>query len=114
MGAVGLPDLLDLIKADSPAAAWNAAQRAVQFAEQADDVLRSAAATRCLAEVHMRARSLEEASRTAFLAATYPGTAPARERATVLCLRGGNGQAEPVLGRARSRALSRLSAIPWA
>ena len=78
-----------LIKADSPAAAWNAAQRALQLAEQADDVLRSAAATRCLAEVHMRARSFEEASRTAFLAATYLDTAPARERATVLCLRGG-------------------------
>ena len=30
--------------------AWNAAQRAVQFAGQADDVLRSAAATRCLTE----------------------------------------------------------------
>jgi hypothetical protein len=78
-----------LIKADSPAAAWNAAQRAVQLAEEADDVLRSAAATRCLSEVHMRVRNFEEASRTAFLAATYLDTARPRDRATVICLRGG-------------------------
>lgn len=77
-----------LIKADSPAAAWVAAQRAIQFAEQADDMLRSAAATRCLAEVHMRARNLQEASRTAFLAATYLDTVCVPERGTVLCLRG--------------------------
>jgi len=49
-----------LIKADSPVGAWIAAQRAVQAAEQAGDVLRIAAATRCLAEVHMRAKNLEE------------------------------------------------------
>jgi hypothetical protein len=78
-----------LIKADSPAAAWNAAQRAVQLAEEADDIFRSAAATRCLSEVHMRARNFEEASRTAFLAAAYLDTAGPRDRATVLCLRGG-------------------------
>lgn len=77
-----------LIKADSPAAAWIAAQRAIQFAEQADDMLRSAAATRCLAEVHMRARSLQEASRTAFLAAAYLDTVHVQERGIVLCLRG--------------------------
>ena len=47
----------------------------------------------------MRARSFEEASRTAFLAATYLDTAPARERATVLCLRGGS-----LLTRRRRRA----------
>ncbi|MGH4008873.1 MAG: helix-turn-helix transcriptional regulator [Pseudonocardiaceae bacterium] len=77
-----------LIKADSPAAAWIAAQRAIQFAEQADDMLRSAAATRCLAEVHMRAGSLQEASRTAFLAATHLDTVHVQERGIVLCLRG--------------------------
>jgi transcriptional regulator with XRE-family HTH domain len=77
-----------LIKADSPVAAWVATQRAIQFAEQADDMLRGAAATRCLAEVHMRARSLHEASRTAFLAATYLDTVPVQERGVVQCLRG--------------------------
>jgi hypothetical protein len=59
-----------LIKANSPATAWIAAQRAIQFAELTDDTLRRAAATRCLAEVHMRAKNLHEASRMAFLAAT--------------------------------------------
>jgi hypothetical protein len=38
---------------------------------------------------------------------------PSRSMAT-LGFHGGSGQAEPVLGRARSRALSRLSAMPWA
>jgi DNA-binding XRE family transcriptional regulator len=77
-----------LIKADSPVAAWVAARRAIQFAEQADDILRGAAATRCLAEVHMRAKSLYEASRTAFLAATYLDTVQVQERGVVQCLRG--------------------------
>lgn len=74
-----------LIKADSPAVAWIAAQRAVQTAEQAGDVPRQAAATRCLAEVYMRARNFEEAGRTAFLAATYLDTIPAKRTATILC-----------------------------
>lgn len=77
-----------LIKADSPVAAWIAAQCAIQYAEHADDVLRGAAAMRCLAEVHMRARSFREAGRTAFLAATCLDTAQVQERATVQCLRG--------------------------
>jgi DNA-binding XRE family transcriptional regulator len=79
-----------LIKADSPAAAWIAAQRAIQFAEQADDMFRRAAATRCLAEVHMRAKSLHEASRTAFFAATCLDAVPAEAEAkdVILCLRG--------------------------
>jgi len=77
-----------LIKADNPVAAWIAAQRAIQFAEQADDMLRCAAATRCLAEVHMRANNLHEASRTAFLAATYLDTVQVPERGVVHCLRG--------------------------
>lgn len=77
-----------LIKADSPAAAWIAAQRAIQYAEYADDALRSAAAMRCLAEVHMRARSLHEASRTAFLAAACLDTVHVQGKATVQCLRG--------------------------
>lgn len=77
-----------LIKADSPAVAWVAAQRAVQLAEQADDVFRSAAATRCLSEVHMRAKNFGEASRTAFLAATYLDTAASSDQAVAQCLRG--------------------------
>jgi DNA-binding XRE family transcriptional regulator len=77
-----------LIKADSPVAAWIAAQRAIQYAEQADDTLRRAAATRCLAEVHMRAKSFQEASRTALLAATCLDTVHTQERDTILCLRG--------------------------
>jgi hypothetical protein len=77
-----------LIKADTPVAAWLAAQRAIQFAEQADDMLRCAAATRCLAEVHMRGKSLHEASRTAFLAATYLDTVQVQEGDIVQCLRG--------------------------
>ncbi|WP_147268404.1 hypothetical protein [Spongiactinospora rosea] len=78
-----------LIKADSPIAAWLAANRAIQAAEAACDALRAAAATRCLAEVYMRAGNFEEATRTAFLAATYLDTAPRNApRKTVLCLRG--------------------------
>jgi len=77
-----------LIKADSPAAAWIAAQRAIQFAEQIDDALRRAAATRCLAEVHMRAKSLQEAGRMAFFAATCLDTAHTPIRDAVRCLRG--------------------------
>jgi hypothetical protein len=77
-----------LIKADRSAAAWLAAQRAVQVAEQVDDVLRVAAATRCLSEVHMRARNFEEATRTAFLATVQLDAAPSTDREAILCLRG--------------------------
>lgn len=77
-----------LIKADSPVGAWIAAQRAVQAAEDADDVLRIGAATRCLAEVHMRANGFEEATRTAFLAAVRLESAPREDRHTALSLRG--------------------------
>jgi DNA-binding XRE family transcriptional regulator len=77
-----------LIKANSPATAWIAAQRAIQFAELTDDTLRRAAATRCLAEVHMRAKNLQEASRMAFLAATCLDTVQTEEKNTVLCIRG--------------------------
>lgn len=77
-----------LIKADSPVGAWIAAQRAVQAAEDADDVLRIGAATRCLAEVHMRAHSFAEATRTAFLAAVHLETAPLEDRHTAISLRG--------------------------
>jgi hypothetical protein len=37
-----------------------ATQRAILFAEQSDDTLRRAAATRCLAEVHMRAKNFQK------------------------------------------------------
>jgi hypothetical protein len=76
-----------LIKADAAGAAWIAAQRAIQAAEDAGDVLRAAAATRCLAEVHMRAGEHSDATRTAFLAATYVhGTPP--DDAPALVVRG--------------------------
>ncbi len=77
-----------LIKADSPVGAWIAAQRAVQAAEDADDMLRIGAATRCLAEVHMRANSFDEATRTALLAAVHLEGAPPEDRCTTLSLRG--------------------------
>lgn len=77
-----------LIKADHSVGAWLAAQRAVGAARQADDALRLAAATRCLAEVHMRAQNFEEATRTAFLAAVHLDTAQPVNRRSSLCLRG--------------------------
>jgi hypothetical protein len=76
-----------LIKADAAGAAWIAAQRAVQAAETAGDSLRAAVATRCLAEVHMRAGEHSDATRTAFLAATYLYNAPPNSEIT-LVLRG--------------------------
>jgi transcriptional regulator with XRE-family HTH domain len=60
-----------LIKADNPLGAWIAAQRATDAAEQARDPVRAAAATRCLAEVHMRNGNHEKATRTALLATTW-------------------------------------------
>lgn len=77
-----------LIKADSPAGAWVAAQRAIQAAENAADVFRCAAATRCLAEVHMRAGAHAEATRTAFLAAAYLYGAKTKDKPVTLVLRG--------------------------
>lgn len=77
-----------LIKADSSLGAWIAAQRAIQAAEQAGDVLRIAAATRCLAEVHMRAKNFEEATRTAFLATVHLQSAPSEDRLIATSLRG--------------------------
>lgn len=76
-----------LIKADTPGAAWVAAQRAVQAAETASDAFLAAAATRCLAEVHMRAGKNADATRTALLAATYLHDAPPESEVT-LALRG--------------------------
>ncbi len=77
-----------LIKADSPVGAWIAAQRAIQAAEEGGDVLRIAAATRCLAEVHMRAGNFEEATRTALLATVQLDSVPQEERLTATSLRG--------------------------
>jgi hypothetical protein len=77
-----------LIKADNPVGAWIAAQRAAQAAEQVGDVLRIAAATRCLAEVHMRAKNLEESTRTAFLAAVQLERAPPDARLITVSFRG--------------------------
>ncbi|TCO62772.1 hypothetical protein EV192_102911 [Actinocrispum wychmicini] len=77
-----------LIKADNSLGAWIAAQRAIQVAEQTDDVLRVAAATRCMSEVHMRAGNFAEATRTAFLATVQLDTAHPADRKTALCLRG--------------------------
>jgi hypothetical protein len=77
-----------LIKADSPVAAWAAAHRAVRAAEDAGDCLRAAAATRCLAEVHLRAGNFEDAGRLAFLATAHLDAAPQAERSAMLCVRG--------------------------
>lgn len=77
-----------LIKADCPVGARAAAQRAIQAAEQIGDVLRLAAATRCLAEVSMRAKSFEEATRIAFLAAVHVEGAPSEGKFTAISLRG--------------------------
>ena len=68
--------------------AWVAAHRAVQAAENAADVLRCAAATRCLAEVHMRAGEYAEATRVAFLAATYLYGIKTLDKPVSLVLRG--------------------------
>lgn len=76
-----------LIKGDSPVAAWVAAQRAIHIAEQADDILRVAASTRCLAEVYMRAKNFHDATRTAFLAVVHLDTQPSN-RTAAACLRG--------------------------
>lgn len=77
-----------LIKADDAGGAWIAAQRAIQAAEHADDVLRLAAATRCLAEVHMRAGNYQEATRTALLAAVQLESAAPGDKRQALALRG--------------------------
>lgn len=77
-----------LIKADMPIGAGIAAQRAIDAAERADDILRLAAATRCLSEVHMRAGDLEEATRTALLAAVHLDRTPTDHRPGNLLLRG--------------------------
>lgn len=77
-----------LIKADDPATAWVAAQRAIHLAERAGDRLRLAAATRCLAEVHMRDHRYEDATRTALLATVHLDTAHPDDRDAALCLRG--------------------------
>lgn len=77
-----------LIKADMPTGAWIAAQRAIDAAERADDIPRLAAATRCLAEVHMRAGNLEAATRTAFLAAIHLDTTASEDRQRDAVIRG--------------------------
>ena len=77
-----------LIKADCPAVAWVAAKRAMHAASAAADCLRSAAATRCMAEVHMRAGDFQEAGRIAFLATAHLDAAPHTDRRAALCLRG--------------------------
>jgi hypothetical protein len=77
-----------LIKADHPVGAWVAAQRAIRAATDADDALRIVAATRCLAEVHMRADNFEDASRTSLLAALQAETVPTSSQTTALSLRG--------------------------
>ncbi|MGH4010035.1 MAG: hypothetical protein ACRDTH_18095 [Pseudonocardiaceae bacterium] len=77
-----------LIKADSPVGAWIAAQRAIQAAEEGGDLLRITAATRCLAEVHMRAGNFEEATRTALLATVQLDNFSREENLTATSLRG--------------------------
>ncbi len=77
-----------LIKADCPAVAWIAAKRAMHAASAAADCLRSAAATRCMAEVHMRAGDFDAAARIAFLATAHLDAVPHADRSAALCLRG--------------------------
>lgn len=77
-----------LIKADSPSTAWFAAQRAISAAEHAGDILRVAAGTRCLSEVHMRAGHLEVAGRTAFVASVHLDSSQGWDEPSVVCLRG--------------------------
>lgn len=75
-----------LIKADDVYAAWLAAQRATQAAENAKDGIRIAAATRCLAEVHMRGGNFGRAVRTALLATI--GLADEPDKRLALSIRG--------------------------
>lgn len=77
-----------LIKADMPIGAEIAAQRAIDAAERAGDIPRLAAATRCLAEVQMRAGDLEAATRTALLAAVHLDRTRSNHRPRSLLLRG--------------------------
>jgi hypothetical protein len=77
-----------LIKADRPEEAWIAATRSVHAATAADDCLRSAAATRCLAEVHMRAGRFADAARVAFVATAHLDGAPHADRDVARCLKG--------------------------
>ena len=77
-----------LIKADNTFGAWTAASRAVRAAEQAGDVLRLAVATRCLAEVHMRANNFEEATRTALLATVHLQSVPSEDKLVATSLHG--------------------------
>lgn len=77
-----------LIKADALVEAWIAAGRAIEAAERADDVVRMASATRCLAEVHMRAGNLEEATRTAFLATVQLSGATPEDHLSALSTKG--------------------------
>ena len=77
-----------LIKADCPTVAWVAAKRAMHAASAAADCLRSAAATRCMAEVRMRAGDFQDAGRIAFLATAHLDAAPHADRRAALCLRG--------------------------
>jgi len=51
-------------------------------------VLRIAAATRCLAEVHLRATNFDEATRTALLAAVQVESAPPEHRLPAVSIRG--------------------------
>ena len=77
-----------LIKADCAAIAWIAAERAIHAASAAADCLRSAAATRCMAEVHMRAGDFQGAARIALLATAQLDAVPQADRRAALCLRG--------------------------
>jgi hypothetical protein len=77
-----------LIKADSTVAAWIAVQRSIEAAENAEDVFRVAAATRCLSEVHMRAGHFDDATRSAFLATIHLESARNTGRRQGVTLRG--------------------------
>ncbi|OLF06265.1 hypothetical protein BU204_36500 [Actinophytocola xanthii] len=77
-----------LIKADLSTGAQIAAERALAAAQQAEDVLRVAAATRCFAEAQMRAGQLESATRTSLLAAVQLEGNAVVDQPAALSLRG--------------------------
>jgi hypothetical protein len=100
-----------MIKADDPGTAWIAATRAMNSATAAGDCLRASAATRCLAEVHMRAGNLEEAGRVALLATAHLDAAPEADRRQVLCLRGAAMLSAAAAGARRGDAYEAYTAL---
>jgi hypothetical protein len=77
-----------LIKGDDPMFAVVAAERSIGAARRADDSLRVSAATRCLAEAHMRDGRFDTASRIALNASLPVSVMSDRDTPAALNLRG--------------------------